>query len=296
VDYSSLTLNLLLQLFINGIVAGGIYAMIALGLSLIVGVSKIMNFAQGEIMMLGMYLTFVLNTEIGLSPLLALPIVFLAMIPLALLLFLGLFKPLLDRGFNAQVISTLGLSIFLISAVTLAFGSDLRSLHSVYSISSFEFFGARVRQAEAFGVIYTFASSIIIGLFLSKTRLGISVRAVAEEPYAAELLGIPVSKVYALSVSLAFALTAGAGVFLASYSPTYPTVGQTFVILAFVAITIGGLGSIPGSVIGGLVIGFVQSLVSFVFTPVISDIAIFIAFIAILVLRPNGIFGIKTRI
>ena len=270
--------------------------MIALGLSLIVGVSKIMNFAQGEIMMLGMYLTFILNRSFGISPLLALPIVLLAGIPLALLVFRGLFKPLLNRGFNAQVISTLGLSILLISSVTLTFGSNLQSVNSVYSIASFEFFGARVRQAEAFGVLYMLLASTAIGLFLAKTRIGISVRAVAEEQYAAALLGIPVTRVYALSTVLAFALTAGAGVFLASYSPAYPTVGLAYVILAFVAITIGGLGSIPGSVIGGLIVGFVQSLISFIYTPVISDIAIFVAFLAILLVLPNGIFGIKVRI
>jgi len=291
-----LALNLPLQLLLNGIAAGGIYAMIATGLSLIVGVSRIMNFAQGEIMMLGMYLTFLWNTKLNVSPFLVLPIALLAGAFMGVLVFHGLFKPLLSRGFNVQVISTLGVSIFLISLITLIFGSSLQSVQSVYSLASFDFFGASIREAEAFGVLYMITASIALGFFLTRTKIGMSIRAVAEEPYAAALLGIPVSRIYALSTAFAFALTAGAGVFLASYSPAYPTVGQTYIILAFIAVTIGGLGSIPGSVIGGLTIGFVQSLVGFIYDPVIANIMIFVAFIAILLFWPSGIFGLKTRI
>jgi branched-chain amino acid transport system permease protein len=279
---------------------GGVYALMSIGLALIFGVMRVVNFAQGDFMMLGMYLTYYLAVGYHVDPLLG------ALVILPPFFVLGLFthRALLVRvtgggdpqqQMDAQLILTLGLSLIITNATTMILSPMPRQIRTAYATAAFAAGPLLINQARAYAFAMAVLLAVVVFLFLTRTDLGKALRAAADEPEAAAYQGIDVRTMHGIAFAIGVALVAAAGGLLATYHPIEPTVGVNFIVLMFVAVVLGGLGSIPGAFLGGLVIGLVQSLTLLLLPLQLQNAGVFIAFLAVLYVRPQGLFGRRLR-
>lgn len=280
------------QVLISGILMGGIYALISMGLTLIFGVTRIVNFAHGEYVMLSMFAGFVLFERFGLNP-------YLAVIPIAALAFLAgavtqrvIIQPLLNASHASQIFVTIGLSITLMNVALMIWGADFRSVRTLHE-------GAVVHLGPwLVGVprLVTFLVAVImmVGLllFLNKTYLGKAMTAVSQDRMAALLMGIDVNRIYIVAFGIGIACVGVAGAVLTPIYSVFPTVGQYFGMAAYVVVILGGLGSMVGALVGGLIIGVVEALSGYYISPGLKEAVYFLIFIVVLVIRPTGLFGI----
>jgi branched-chain amino acid transport system permease protein len=289
----------LLQYLITGLLIGGVYALMSVGLALIFGIMKVVNFAQGDFMMLGMYFTYFLYTSYGVHPLLGAVLTIPPFYLLGMVVHRLLLVHVSGRGttqeMDAQLILTLGLSLVITNGVTMLLGPTPRGIVTLLATEAFHVHGLFLNQART----YAFAVALLVAfgvyLFLQCTDLGKALRAAADEPEAAMYMGISVRRMHAIAFGLGIALTAVAGGLLATFWPIEPNVAVNFIILMFVAVVMGGLGSIPGGFVGGLVIGMVQSLSLLVVPLQLQNVGVFVAFLLLLYLRPQGLFGRRGR-
>jgi branched-chain amino acid transport system permease protein len=287
-------MTVFVQSVISGILVGGIYALIGIGLTIIFGVMRIINFAQGELLMLGMYATWIVFTWLGIDP-------FVSIVITAPLLFLwGAFlqKTIINRVLNAlpqnQILLTIGLGLIMSNTIMLAFTSDYRILTTSYSSSSFSVGGISISQPLL--VAFLITSAITGGLywFLLKTDTGQAIRATAQDRDAAQLMGINVKAMSVLAFGLGSALAGVAGALI---SPTYyifPQVGSAFTLKAFVIVVLGGMGSVIGATLGGLIIGVTESLSAVYIASGLKELVVFVLFLGLLLFKPSGLLG-KTR-
>jgi len=281
----------ILQLAINGILLGGVYALISIGLTLIFGVMNIINFAHGEFLMLSMYITFWLFHLYGVDPYLSI----LLIMPLFFLL--GIFvqrviiQPILNAPHIAQIFATVGLSIVMQNAALLAWKADYRSIRVDYGISNIKVSGLIISFPRL--VTFAIAIAIVMGLFifLKETLIGKAIRATAQNARAALLMGINTKRIYYLAFALGTVCVGIAGGLLAPLYPTFPTVGSFFVLIAFVIVVLGGMGSMVGAFLGGLLIGIVEVFSGFYIDLALKELFYFIVFISILIFRPSGLMG-----
>lgn len=279
------------QVLLSGILIGGVYALVAVGITLILGVMKIVNFAQGELLMAGMYLTLVLGTAFGMHPYIALPLVAVALFGLGVAIHLGLVRWVVNRGHTQQIVLTLGIGIIMQSLALMIFGGDFRSvpmdefLGGTLSIGSINLSTTRL---AAFAVSLVATLGLLI--LLDKTLWGKAMRATAMDHDAATLMGIPVQRIYLVTMGIGAALAGVGGAMLAPIYPVFPTVGVNILLLGFVVVILGGLGSVTGAFIGGIIVGVVEALSGFWLGAAMSQIMVFTLFILILLVRPQGIF------
>ncbi len=295
-------LELLAQALVTGIFMGGVYALMSVGLGLIFGLMKVINFAQPDFMMLGMYGAFFCITFVGgmgfagpfLTPLLAALVAALAVGLFGWLIHRGLMSRVLSEsqgGQDAQVMMTLGLSLILQNGALLLFGANPHTIQTPLSSEawSLDFLFFNKGKALSFGV--AIALTVILQLFMTRTRTGKSMRAAADNPEAAVYMGIDVTFVHRLGFAIGIAITAAAGALIANYTPFQPYIGMDFLILMFASVVLGGLGSISGAFWGGMTIGMMQQL-STVFLPIqLQNMVVFVAFLLIVLIRPQGLFG-----
>jgi branched-chain amino acid transport system permease protein len=287
-------MTVFLQSVISGILVGGIYALIGIGLTIIFGVMRIINFAQGELLMLGMYATWIVFSWLGIDP-------FLSIVITAPLLFLwGAFlqKTIINRVLNAlpqnQILLTIGLGLIMSNSVMLAFTSDYRILTTSYSSSSFSLGGISISQPLLYAFLITAAITGALYWFLLKTDTGQAIRATAQDRDAAQLMGINVKAMSVLAFGLGSALAGVAGALI---SPTYyifPQVGSAFTLKAFVIVVLGGMGSVIGATLGGLIIGVTESLSAVYIASGLKELVTFVLFLGLLLFKPSGLLG-KTR-
>ncbi len=288
-------LEIFLQLLTNGITLGAIYVMLSIGITLIFGVMGIVDFAQGEALMLGMYATYGLHKIAHLDPFLCIPLV----VPLAFLygylVQRGLISPILKKPELCQVFTTLGLSIILQNLVLMLWKADYRSIHTSYAdiIITIGPILLDMPHLAALGISLLLTSLLFI--FLKWTNWGKAIRAVSQNLKAASLMGINTRQVYLLTFALGIVCLSIASSTLITIYPTYPTVGAHFVLIMFVVISLGGLGSMPGVLVGGLLVGIIESFAGWVISPDLKEVVYFVIFILILTFRPSGIFGITVR-
>jgi branched-chain amino acid transport system permease protein len=289
-----------LQYLVTGLLNGGVYALMSLGLALIFGVMRIANFAQGDFLMLGMYVAYLLVTFATLDPLLA------AMLTIPPFFFAGaaVYRVLLvrlrkggdpQREMDAQLIVTLGLSLVMSNATLMLLSPTPRGIASDYATTAFVVGPLLVNQARFYAFGLAMALSGAVYAFLKWTDLGKAIRAAADDPEAAAYQAINVKRVHASAFGIGIALAAAAGALIAMYHPITPTVGMDFIILMFVAVVLGGMGSIFGALLGGLLIGFVQSLTLFFLPFQLQNIGVFVAFLLTLYMKPSGLFGQRRR-
>ncbi len=284
-----------LQLLVNGILLGGIYAMISIGLTLIWGVMQIVNFAHGEYLMLGMYSTFWLFQLYGIDPYLSLLIVTPLLFLLGILTQRVVINPILDAPPVAQIFATVGLSVVLQNLALFFWKADYRSVLIADSISNLKFQGLIVSFPRLMAFLITLAMVIALFLFLKRTYLGKALRATAENKQAAQIMGINVGRLYYIALGIGTACVGIAGGILMPMYPVFPAVGGYFVLTAFVVVVLGGMGSMAGAFCGGLIIGVVEAFSGFYLAPALKEVVYFLVFILILVSRPAGLLGKVTR-
>jgi branched-chain amino acid transport system permease protein len=283
--------SLLPQLIINGILLGGIYSLISIGLTLIFGVVRIVNFAHGEFLMLSLYAAFWLKSLAGLDPypslLLVVPLLFLA----GLIAHRLVIQPILEAPSYMQIFATVGLSVAMQNLALFFWKADFRTVESFCSHSALQI-GTLVAAAPkliAFGA--SALATIFLHFFLQRTYLGRAIRAVVQDREASQLMGIDIYRIYLFTFGLGTACVGLAGGLMAPIYAIFPTVGVYFVLTAFVVVVLGGLGSLPGAFLGGLIIGVVESLAGFFISPQLKEAVYFVIFLAVLIARPSGLLG-----
>jgi len=288
-----LDLNILFPSVLNGITTGAVYALIALGLTLIYGVLHIINFAHGAALMVALYGVYMLKEKLGVDPYMALPI----MVPAMFVLGYALQRGVINRASHGKdeniLLVTLGMSIVLENLALLFFKSDTRSIDTAYTLSTVEIGPAFIALPKlvAFGGALVVSAALL--LIVQKTDLGRAIRAVSKEKQGARLMGIDVDHVYAMCFGLGLASLGAAACFLLPAYYVNPQVGNGFVLVAFTIVVLGGMGSFTGALLGGLLIGVVESLGGLLLGESLGQVGIFVIFIVVLMFRPQGFFGAK---
>lgn len=284
----------ILDIVISGLLLGGIYAVTAVGLSLQYGVARVLNVAHGEFIMLGAFITWTLYTAQGINPLVSLvisgPIVFVVGIFLYRTLFTRLRKisPTAGAFEGNSMLACFGLLFIIQNGAILIWGANIKG----YSYLAFpvSFWGAKFAANRLVTLGFALVICLVFYLFLSHTRMGKAIRAAAQDPETAGLMGIKINQVLALCFGLG-ALMAGLGGALLSMSyKIQPTMGFEYTMIALIVIVLGGLGSIPGSLLGGLILGLVGSIVTY-FEPGLALVAYYVIFMVLMLVRPTGILG-----
>ena len=279
------------QLIASAIVLGGIYALVSIGLTLIFGVMRIVNFAHGEFLMLSMYLAIGLSSQIGVDPYLGL----LIAIPLSLLfgaaVYYAVVRPVIARPHVVQIFTTLGLSIVLQNAALFFWTANFRQLRLPYGDRVLMIAGAAITMPQliAFAVAALFTTALFA--WLRFTYLGKAMRATAQDPKAATLMGIDTGKILLIAFLVGTMCVCVAGMLMAPLFSTYPTVGLQFVLVAFVVVVLGGLGSAVGALVGALIVAFLDVIGGFYVGTAWKEVLYFIVFMAVLLLRPAGLLG-----
>jgi branched-chain amino acid transport system permease protein len=288
-----LELGILWPSFLNGLTTGAVYALIALGLTLIYGVLHIINFAHGAALMVALYGVFFLNVRLGIDPYLALPI----MVPAMFAAGYALQRFVIGTASHGKdeniLLVTLGLAIVLENLALFFFKSDTRTIDTPYTFSTVDILGAfiAVPKLVAFAGALVTAGALL--LIIGRTDLGRAIRACARERHGARLVGIDVDHVFAMSFGIGLACLGAAACFLLPAYYVNPTVGNGFVLIAFTIVVLGGMGSFTGALAGGFIIGIVESIGGLFMGESLGQIGIFLIFIAVLLFRPQGLFGAK---
>ena len=285
---------LFLQSVVSGLLVGGVYALIGIGLTLIFGVMRIINFAHGDLLMMGMYGTWIAFTAWKLDPFLSILLVFPALFLWGAFLQRTFINRVLGALPQNQILLTIGLGLVMSNTAMFLFTSDYRILTTSYSSESFQLAGLSLSSPLAVSFVITAVITAILYWFLMKTDTGQAIRATAQDRDAAQLMGINVRwmSILAFGLGAAFAGTAGALI-----SPTYyifPQVGQPFTLKAFVVVVLGGMGSVVGATLGGLLVGVTESLAAVYISSGLKDLVVYVVFLLILLFKPAGLLG-KSR-
>ena len=286
-------LSILFPAVLNGLTTGAVYALVALGLTLIYGVLHIINFAHGAALMMALYGVYFLQQKLGIDPYLALPVMVVAMFVAGYLLQRGVIERASHGKDENILLVTLGLSIVLENVALLAFRSDTRTIETAYTLTTVPIGPAMLALPKAVAFAGAVATSLVLLWVMGRTDLGRAIRAVAKEKQGARLMGINVEHVYAMSFGIGLACLGAAACFLLPAYYVNPQVGNGFVLVAFTIVVLGGMGSFAGALLGGFLIGVVESLGGLWFGESLGQIGIFLIFIAVLLLRPQGLFGAK---
>ncbi len=282
-----------LNVAVGGVLTGLVYGLMALGLSVIFGVVRVVNFAHGEMMTIAMYLAVVLFSTLGLDPL-------VMMVPIAAILFAlgyvmqaGLINPFITRPEYSQFLLLVAVAIIIVNILLIIFGPDAQSVQTSYSFDSF-LVGPIIVDATK---VYAGAAAILVALalftFFRFTRVGTAIRACADNYTGALVIGLDVHRLYALTFGLGAACVGAAGTILVLLIDVTPALGPAYTLLAFVIVITGGLGSMPGALLGGVLIGLTEALAGFFFTPSAKSMFAFALLVLVLLFRPQGILGKK---
>jgi branched-chain amino acid transport system permease protein len=282
---------LLWQVLVNGVLLGGLYALMALGLALVWGVLNVVNLAHGAFIMLGAYACYYLFADLSIDPFAALPLAMIALFVFGYVIQRGLLN-LVIRGpmFNTLLI-TFGIDVVLTYLAQIAFSADFRTINPAYAGSNFELLGATVPLVRLLAFVVALALTLALWAFLDRARLGRAIRATAQNLVAARLYGVEPRSVYALTFGLGAALAAAAGGLYGVVSQVNPYIGTTLTAKSFAIAIIGGLDSPLGVIVGGLFLGIVEAFTSLYVGPTYADVASFGILVLVLIVRPSGILG-----
>jgi len=286
VDISSL-----IQAVITGLLQGGVYALISLGLTIIFGVMGIINFAQADFTMLGMYTTFFAFASFALSPLfmifLLIPVFFVVGAAVQKILI----NPILDDSPENQLILTFGLALVLQNGAQILWGPDIRTIDVPYAYSSLSIGSFTINEAKLIAFVFAMGLGLVTFYLLRHTEFGNAMRATASNDTIAKYAGINVNRIYLAAFGIGIALTASAGALLHMYQPVSPYVGLDFIIVMFVVVVLGGLGSVKGAILAGLLVGVVEQVSTLVIPLQLQPSIIFVLFLVVILVKPYGIFG-----
>jgi branched-chain amino acid transport system permease protein len=281
----------LLQVIAGGLLLGAVYALFSSGLTLVWGMMNIVNFAHGDFVMLGMYVAFVVYTLFGAGPLLGAPLAILVLATLGVVVYFGLIRDIMKGPMLAQILGTFGLALLLRYSVFWWFGANFLSLPENIVGGTFDILGLRIQASRLLAGILALVVTLGLHLLLTRTSLGSKMLAVAEDSTAAQLMGIRPDTMQAIAWAVAAGATGLAGALIATFFYIVPTVGETLAIVAFVTVSLGGFGSVPGALVAGLLIGVIESLSGFLIGAVYKDMVVYALFLGFLWFRPQGLMG-----
>ena len=283
--------DLVANVVVAGVLTGLVYGLMALGLSVIFGVVRVVNFAHGEMMTIAMYAATVLFAALKLDP-------FLAMLPVAAAFFVfgyalqaGLINPFITRPEHSQFMLLVAVAIILVNAMLMLFGPDARNVQVDYQLDSFEFGRILVDKARLYGAFAAVTAAAGLFLFFKKTKTGKAIRACADNHLGALVVGLNVKRYYALTFGLGCVCVAIAGCAMVLLVDVTPPLGPYYTLLAFVIVIVGGLGSMPGALLGGVLIGVSEALAGLFIAPSAKSMFSFGLLILVLLLRPQGLLG-----
>ena len=284
-------LIIIIQLIINGLLLGGMYALISIGLTLIFGVLEIINFAHGEFLMLSMFASFWLFQLYGIDPYLSLLIILPLFFLIGLAIQRAIIQPILNAPPLNQIFMTVGLSMVLQNLALFVWRADYRTVKTAYSALTLKTSGLMISFPRLVAFILAMGVIGALLIFLKKTYTGKAIRALAQERRAAMLVGINVYRTYQIAFGIGIACVGAAGAILMPVYFVFPSVGALFVLIAFVVVVLGGYNSLTGALIGGLIIGVVDAFSGFFISPHLREAICFVIFILILLFRPRGLLG-----
>ncbi|HXE19015.1 branched-chain amino acid ABC transporter permease [Castellaniella sp. UC4442_H9] len=284
-------MDLLLQVLVNGILQGGLYAIVALGLALVWGVLNIVNLAHGAFIMLGAYISWYTFHWWGLDPFLGLPLTAVVMFVLGYAIQRGLLNLIVRAPMFNTLLITFGLEVVLTYLAQLVFSADFRTINPVYSGHNTTVFGITIPLVRLAACVVAILLTLVMWYFLLHTRLGRAIRATAQNLSAARLYGVEPRHLYAVTFGLGLALAGAAGGLYGTVSQINPYIGATLTAKSFAIAIIGGLDTPLGVIVGGLILGLIESLTTLYVGPTYADVASFGVLILVLIIRPTGILG-----
>jgi branched-chain amino acid transport system permease protein len=276
---------------VAGLLTGAVYGLMALGLSVIFGVVRIVNFAHGEMMMVAMYGVILLHQWLGFDPLAAAPVVAAALFLLGYALQRGVLNRFIARPEHEQFLLMLGIATLLTSSMLMAFGPDAYSLQTSYSLDSYEVGTLILDKVRVFAASGAVVSMALLWAFFRFARAGKAIRACADNPVGAAVVGLDVARLYATTFGVGAACVAVAGTMLLLLVDVQPYLGSDYTLLAFTIVIIGGLGSMPGALLGGLLVGVSEGLAAYFVAPSLKSLFSFGLLILVLLVRPQGLLG-----
>ena len=285
------TADVLLQGILNGLLMGCIYALIAAGLSLIFGLMEIVNFAHGEFLMLGMYTAFWMYALFAIDPLFSVPICGAVLFVLGVLVHKGIIRRILSAPMLAQIFATFGLGIFLRATAQFFWTPDFRQVSNPLVQGPVKILGVSVGLPQLVASLASLAAFGFLYWFITRTETGAALEATAQDRQAAALMGINTERMFTLGWGISSACVGVAGAFLASFFYVFPYVGSLFALLAYVIVALGGFGSIPGSLVAGILIGVIEVLAGLLIAPAFKYVAVFAIYLVVVLIRPQGLFG-----
>lgn len=282
---------LVLQVIVNGVLLGGLYACIAIGFSIIWGVMNLINLAHGSMIIVGAYVTFLLSRAFGIDPLLTIPFSAAALFAIGYVLQRTLINFIVEASLFMTLIFTFGLDMLMININLALFTADVRSVDAPYVHQTFDIGGVTLAYGRVIVFIIAIALTLALYGFLNHSRFGRAIKATSFDRDAARLSGIDVGQVYAVTFAIGAMMAGIAGSLVAAVYSFSPVMGDTFTMKAFVVVVLGGLGSVPGTILAGIALGVVENLASLLLDPGYRDVVGFGLLLLVLVTRPQGLLG-----
>lgn len=279
----------------GGVLMGIIYALTALGLTIMFGVMRVVNFAHGELVVLGMYLGYLIWATFDISPIMAAPVSAIVMFCFGYALQSGLVNQFIRRPHHAQFILFIGLALVITGVHMLVFGPDARSIVAPSSFDTIAFLGLRLDAVRVHGALVALVMIMLLLVFLRYSTTGASIRAAADNQVGAAAIGLRVNRLYAVTAGIGVACAGVAGTLISPVFDTQPYLAGELTLLAFIIVIVGGMGSLMGALVGGILIGVSESLAALLINPAMKSMISYGLMILVLLLRPQGLFGEKQR-
>ncbi len=286
--------TLIVQL-VNGLQTGSVYALVALGYSMVYGIILLLNFAHGDIIMVGAYMVYYGIASFAFPPVVAVILAVIVSTALGVIIEKVAYTPLRNAPRLSLLITAIGVSFLLENGAQMIFGADQKSMSPMVS-GNVRFGSVSISMAAIVTILVSVAAMVLLTLFVNKTKMGKAMRAVSEDMGAAQLMGISLNRTISITFAVGSALAGlGSALYLCAYPQASPTMGSMLGIKAFVAAVLGGIGSIPGAVLGGFAIGILEALVSAVHLSMWKDAVVFLVLIVVLLFKPTGFLGRKIQ-
>ncbi len=286
-----MTFSILVQTLASGLLIGLIYALVAIGLTLIFGVMDIVNFSHGEFLMFGMYSSFWLFTLYALDPIFTLPLTALFLFGLGTLLYKLVIRKITNAPMVSQIFTTFGLMILFRGIAQFFWKADFRTIENSLVSGQVSLAGIQIGEPQLTAGLGAIIVTAVIYLFLTRTRLGAALEATAADKEAAQLMGIDSQKMFALAWGVGAACAGVAGALLSTFFPIFPEVGANFILIAFVVVNLGGFGSVVGALIAGVLVGVIEVMGGFFLGPQYKMAIVLVLFLTVLMFRPQGLLG-----
>jgi branched-chain amino acid transport system permease protein len=284
-----------LNVAVGGVLTGLVYGLMALGLSVIFGVTRIVNFAHGEMMTIAMYIAVVLFSTLKLDPLVMMAPIAAVLFALGYAMQAGLISPFINRPEHSQFMLLVAIAIIMVNGLLILFGPDARNVQTSYSLDSFQFGGLIVDAAKLYSGAAAIVAALALLAFFRLSHTGQAIRACADNHTGAQVIGLNVNRLYALTFGLGAACVGAAGSMLVLIIDVTPMIGPGYTLLAFVIVITGGLGSMPGALLGGILIGLTEAMAGLFFTPSAKSMFSFGLLVLVLLFRPQGLLGKAAR-